>query len=36
VRVESLEDGSIGVGTLQSNAVGSHAEMGLSAVASFL
>jgi hypothetical protein len=36
VRVESLEDGSIGVGTLQSNAVGPHAEMGLSAAASFL
>ena len=36
VRVESLEDGSIGVGTLQSNAVGSHPEMGLTAAASFL
>jgi hypothetical protein len=36
VRVESLQDGSIGVGTLQSNAVGSHPEMGLTAAASFL
>lgn len=36
VRVESLEDGSAGVGTLQSNAVGAHSDTGLSAAASFL
>lgn len=36
VRVEDLEEGSIGVGTLQSNVVGSHPEMGLTAEASFI
>jgi hypothetical protein len=36
VRVESLQDGSSGIGTLQSNAVGPHPEMGLTAEASFL
>jgi hypothetical protein len=36
VRVEDLGDGSIGVGTVQSNATGSHPEMGLTAEASFI
>jgi hypothetical protein len=36
VRVEGLQDGSTGVGTMQTNAVGPHAEMGLTAAASFL
>lgn len=35
VRVEDLEDGSTGVGTMQSNVVGSHPDMGLTADASF-
>jgi len=35
VRVEDLGDGSTGVGTLQSNVVGPHPEMGLTAEASF-
>ena len=35
VRVEDLDDGSTGVGTLQSNAVGAHPERGLTAEASF-
>lgn len=35
VRVEDLTDGSTGVGTLQSNVVGAHPEMGLTAEASF-
>jgi hypothetical protein len=36
VRVEDLDDGSTGVGTLQSNVVGPHPEMGLTAEASFM
>lgn len=36
VRVEDLGDGSTGVGTLQSNAVGPHPELGLTADASFM
>ena len=36
VRVEDLEDGSTGVGALQSNVVGAHPEMGLTAEASFM
>ncbi len=35
VRVEGLDDGSTGVGTLQSNVVGAHPGMGLTAHASF-
>lgn len=35
VRVEDLTDGSTGVGTLQSNVVGAHPSMGLTAAASF-
>jgi hypothetical protein len=35
VRVDDLGDGSTGVGTLQSNVVGAHPEMGLTAEASF-
>jgi hypothetical protein len=35
VRVEDLTDGSTGVGSMQSNAVGPHPEMGLTADASF-
>lgn len=35
VRVEDLDDGSTGVGTLQSNAVGAHPDRGLTAEASF-
>ena len=35
VRVEDLADGSHGIGTLQSNVVGAHADMGLTADASF-
>jgi hypothetical protein len=35
VRVEDLVDGSTGVGTLQSNVIGPHPEMGLTAEASF-
>jgi hypothetical protein len=35
VRVEDLADGSTGVGTLQSNVVGAHPDMGLTAEASF-
>ena len=35
VRVTDLTDGSAGVGTLQSNVVGAHPEMGLTAEASF-
>jgi hypothetical protein len=35
VRVEDLEDGSTGVGSMQSNVVGAHPEMGLTAQASF-
>ncbi len=36
VAVEDLGDGSTGVGTLQSNVVGPHPEMGLTAEASFI
>jgi hypothetical protein len=36
VRVEDLDDGSTGVGTLQSMATGPHPEMGLTAEASFI
>ena len=36
VRVEGFQDGSTGVGTMQSNAVGPHPEIGLTAAASFL
>lgn len=36
VRVEDLGDGSTGVGALQSNVVGAHPEMGLTAEASFI
>lgn len=36
VRVEDLEDGSSGVGTLQSNVVGAHPDLGLTAAASFV
>lgn len=35
VRVTDLEDGSTGVGTLQSNAVGAHPDIGLTDEASF-
>lgn len=35
VRVEDLTDGSTGVGTMQSNVVGAHPSMGLTAAASF-
>ena len=35
VRVEDLEDGSTGVGAMQSNVVGPHPAMGLTAEASF-
>jgi hypothetical protein len=35
VRVEDLEDGSHGIGTMQSNVVGAHPAMGLTAEASF-
>ena len=35
VRVEDLEDGSTGVGSMQSNVVGAHPDMGLTAQASF-
>ncbi len=36
VSVEDLGDGSTGIGTLQSNAVGPHPELGLTAEASFI
>jgi hypothetical protein len=36
IRVEDLSEGSIGVGSLQSNAVGPHPAMGLTAAASFM
>jgi len=36
VRVEDLDDGSTGVGTLQSNVAGAHPDMGLTAEASFI
>lgn len=35
VRVEDLTDGSMGVGTMQSNVIGAHPSMGLTADASF-
>lgn len=35
VRLTDLEDGSTGIGTMQSNAVGAHPAMGLTAEASF-
>jgi hypothetical protein len=35
VRVEGLEDGSTGVGTLQSGVIGAHPDLGLTAEASF-
>lgn len=35
VRVEDLTDGSVGFGSMQSNAVGAHPAMGLTAEASF-
>jgi hypothetical protein len=35
VRVEELADGSTGIGTMQSNVVGAHPSMGLTAEASF-
>jgi hypothetical protein len=35
VRVEDVEDGSTGVGTLQSGVIGAHPDMGLTADASF-
>ncbi len=35
VRVTDLEDGSTGIGTMQSNVVGAHPDMGLTADASF-
>jgi len=34
--VEDLDDGSTGVGTLQSNVAGAHPDMGLTAEASFI
>ena len=36
VRVEDLGDGSVGIGTLQSNVAGPHPEMGLTVEASFI
>jgi hypothetical protein len=35
VRVEDLDDGSVGVGSMQSNVVGAHPDMGLTLEASF-
>ena len=35
VRVEDLDDGSVGVGSLQSNVVGAHPDIGLTLEASF-